>query len=78
MKNAVLTLIVVLYWAAHQDTWNWKTAEPFVLGFLPVGLWYHALYTLGISVLMALLVKLAWPTELEQEVDSTEEVGSLQ
>jgi hypothetical protein len=74
MKNAALTVLVLFYWALHQDTWNWRSAEPFALGFLPVGLWYHAVYTLGISLLMALLVKVAWPSELEKEVDSSEEV----
>jgi hypothetical protein len=76
MKNAILTILVLVYWALHQDTWNWRIAEPFAFGFLPVGLWYHALYTLGISLLMALLVKVAWPTELEKEVDSAEEVAT--
>jgi hypothetical protein len=35
---------------------------------------HHAAYTLGIVLLMALLVKFAWPTALEKEVDSAEEV----
>jgi hypothetical protein len=74
MKNAALTLLVLIYWALHQDTWNFKSAEPFTFGFLPVGLAYHAAYTLGIVLLMALLVKFAWPHDLEKEVDSAEEV----
>jgi len=73
MKNGALTVLVLAYWALHQDTWNWRSAEPFAFGFLPVGLWYHAAYTLGIAVLMTVLVKLAWPADLEKEVDSTEE-----
>jgi hypothetical protein len=74
MKNAALITLVLIYWALHQDTWNWRSAEPFTFGFLPVGLAYHAAYTLGIVLLMALLVKFAWPTALEKEVDSAEEV----
>lgn len=70
MKGFALTLAVAVYWTLHQDFWFWRTAHPLAFGFLPVGLTYHALYSLGISLLMFLLVKLAWPGELEREVDS--------
>ena len=76
MKSAALTVLVAVYWALHQDIWNWRSVEPFAFGFLPIGLAYHAAYTLGIVVLMALLVKVAWPRELEKEVDSPEEVAT--
>ncbi len=69
MKNTALVIMVLLYWGLHQDIWNWKTAEPFAFGFLPAGLSYHALYTIGISFLMWILVKFAWPSELERDVE---------
>ncbi|MCS7024474.1 MAG: DUF3311 domain-containing protein [Bryobacteraceae bacterium] len=69
MKRAAVVALVVIYWALHQDVWFWRTAHPFAFGFLPVGLTYHALYTVGASLLMFLLVKVAWPSDLEQEVD---------
>jgi hypothetical protein len=56
---AVVGMIVL-----HQDWWNWRAARPFVLG-LPVGLWYHALYTLAAAGLMALLVRLFWPKDTQ-------------
>jgi hypothetical protein len=46
----------------HQDWWNWRVARPFVLG-LPVGLWYHAAYTLCAAGLMAVLVRFFWPED---------------
>ena len=46
----------------HQDLWYWRVARPFVLG-LPVGLWYHALYTLAAAGLMAVLVRYLWPED---------------
>ena len=46
----------------HQDWWNWRVARPFVLG-LPVGLWYHAAYTLCAAGLMAVLVRYFWPED---------------
>ena len=54
---AVACMIVL-----HQDSWNWRAARPFVAG-LPVGLWYHALYTLAAAGLMALLVRYFWPED---------------
>ncbi len=69
MKNPAIALLILIYWALHQDIWFWKSAEPLAFGFLPVGLTYHALYTFGAAGLMAVLVKVAWPESLEYEVD---------
>ena len=54
----------------HQDFWNWRTATPLAFGFMPVGLFYHACYTLSCSVLVAVLVRFAWPVELERDAES--------
>lgn len=70
MKNVGLLLLVLLYWLLHQDFWNWTAARPLALGFLPPALSYHALYTLGVSALMAVLVKFAWPSELEAQSEA--------
>ncbi|MBL8231647.1 MAG: hypothetical protein JNL98_24330 [Bryobacterales bacterium] len=73
MKTAGLAVLVIAYWAMHQDIWFWRDARPLAFGFLPVGLTYHAVYTLGIALLMYLLVKVAWPAELEREVDRSDD-----
>lgn len=77
MKRAALVTTVVLVYLLHQDFWFWQTARPFVFGFLPVGLFYHACLTLACSALMWLLVKHAWPADLEigveQRISSDEE-----
>jgi hypothetical protein len=62
-----VALITALAYALHQDFWLWRSARPLVFGFLPAGLAYHAAYTLGISLLMAVLVKYRWPSHLEPE-----------
>jgi hypothetical protein len=49
----------------HQDSWNWRTADPLLFGFLPVGLSYHAGFTLASAAFLAALVKWAWPKHLE-------------
>jgi hypothetical protein len=67
MKRIFLGLLVALFYALHQDVWLWRKAEPFLFGFLPVGLAYHVFYTLAAALLMALLVRWAWPSNLEPE-----------
>ena len=69
MKAFALAMLVLIYWCLHQDTWFWRSSQPMALGFLPPGLWYHALYTVGASLLLWVLVRLAWPSELERETD---------
>jgi hypothetical protein len=58
------TLVAVVY-VLHQDVWFWRTARPLVFGFLPIGLAYHAAFTLASSLLLWLLVRYAWPAHLE-------------
>jgi hypothetical protein len=69
MNRALLAALVILFCALHQDFWFWRTARPLAFGFLPAGLWYHALYILGATGLMWLLVRFAWPAHLEGEFE---------
>ena len=64
-KALLLTLLILGVYFLHQDFWNWKKAEPLVFGFLPIGLAYHAAYSVLAALLMAILVKFAWPKHLE-------------
>ncbi len=73
MKGWWLALLVIVLYALHQDVWFWRTAQPIVFGFLPIGLFYHVCYTLAVIGLMGLLVKLAWPAQLEPVEPSTAE-----
>lgn len=70
-----MALITALVYALHQDFWLWRSARPLVFGFLPVGLAYHATYTLGIAVLMAALVKYRWPSHLEDDANERQGAG---
>jgi hypothetical protein len=65
MRPLLLTLLVAAVYALHQDVWFWRTAQPVVLGILPIGLAYHAAYSAGAAALMWLLVRVAWPSHLE-------------
>ena len=65
----VLVALTVLLIMLHQDFWNWNKVEP-AFGFLPVALWYHALFCVAASVLMALFVAAMWPRHLESAEES--------
>jgi hypothetical protein len=58
--------MVLAVFLLHQDGWNWQNAEPLVFGFLPAGLAYHAAYAVLAAILMAVLVKFAWPADLDR------------
>lgn len=65
--KAVLALLVVAMIFLHHDLWNWKSRE-LVFGLLPIGLAYQAFYAILASVVLALLVKFAWPAHLEEDI----------
>ncbi len=64
-RRFLLVVVVIAVYLLHQDFWWWRTAKPLVFGFLPVGLFYHACYSVAAALLMWLLVKYAWPSHLE-------------
>tara|TARA_R110002096_G_scaffold44229_15_gene118982 strand:+ start:2443 stop:2664 length:222 start_codon:yes stop_codon:yes gene_type:complete len=71
MKTAVFVLIVVVFGVLHQDFWNWDNPG-LVFGSIPVGLAYHASYSVVAAILWAIAVKFAWPTRLEKWADGEE------
>lgn len=60
-----VALLLLAFFALHQDTWFWRASGPLVFGVLPIGLAYHAAYTLAVSAIMAVLVRWYWPSHLE-------------
>jgi hypothetical protein len=72
MARWMLTIAVAVLYVLHQDTWFWDTARPLVFGFLPIGLFYHAAYSVAVAVLMVLLIQYAWPRQLERDAESTD------
>ena len=72
MKRAILAIAVIVLYLLHQDFWFWRTAYPLVFGFIPIGLFYHACFSVAASFLMWMLVRYAWPSHLEQEIEQQE------
>ena len=59
----VLIAAIVLF-VLHQDVWFWDS-ETVLLGFLPVGLAYHAGYSLAAALLWLWAIRFAWPHHIE-------------
>ena len=76
-RPVVLGLAVLVLYVAHQDFWFRDVARPLVFGFLPIGLFYHVLLCVAIAGLMRLLVRYAWPDELERQVEDDSPSGSF-
>ena len=62
-RNLIILLAIVLA-VIHQDFWFWDD-NSLVLGFMPIGLAYHAMYSIVAACLWGLAIKIAWPHELE-------------
>ena len=63
MKTVVVILTVVLA-ILHHDLWWWDDPT-LVLGFMPIGLAWHALFSCLAAALWAFAVKFTWPSEWE-------------
>jgi hypothetical protein len=67
MKQSLFVIAILALYLLHQDFWFWREARPLIFGFLPISLFYHACFTLVVSIVMALMVRHAWPAHLEDE-----------
>ena len=68
MKTILLVVAVAVLYILHQDIWFWRSTY-LVFGFIPIGLFYQACFSVAASLLMWLLVTYAWPSHLESEVE---------
>ncbi|MEO0415757.1 MAG: DUF3311 domain-containing protein, partial [Verrucomicrobiota bacterium] len=64
MKLAIIVIVFVVLAVLHQDLWNWDSSK-LVFGFMPIGLAYHAAYSIVAAIFWALVIKFAWPNRLE-------------
>ena len=76
MNRFLIAFAVVALYLLHQDYWYWYSVEPLVFGILPIGLFYHAVYSLVAVGFMLLLVRFAWPEHLESQADDTDRASA--
>jgi len=74
MKPAVLASVIgfVALFILHQDFWNWSDTT-LVLGFVPIGLAYHAGFSVAAAIFWFLVSKFAWPDAIEAWADQEDE-----
>ena len=75
MNNKAIWIIFVLLFLLHQDVWFWDD-RTLVLGFMPIGLAYHALFSLIAALLWASAIKWAWPSDIEAWADEADHDGT--
>ena len=63
--KALVYLLFLLMLILHQDSWAWDD-QTLVLGFMPIGLAYHAAFSIGCAILGGLAIKYIWPHDLEK------------
>lgn len=70
MKRPVLICIIafVVLFILHHDFWYWDDTS-MVFGFIPIGLAYHAGYSIIAGLFWNLVSRFAWPHALEKWAD---------
>lgn len=71
LASLAVAVVVLL----RHDYWQWTAVGPLLLGVLPVGLWWQAGVSVLASLAMALMVRWAWPAELEEAAGEPSETG---
>ena len=64
MKQLVWVLIILLM-ILHQDVWLWQRYNPLVLGFIPIGLAWHAGISISAAVVGLLAARYCWPVDVD-------------
>jgi hypothetical protein len=74
MKRSTLIIAIgfTVLAVLHQDSWNWDNPS-LVFGFLPVGLAYHAGFSMVAAAFWALVIRHAWPRHLEAWADGEDD-----
>lgn len=63
-RHIVIALVIALA-VLHQDVWFWADTT-LVFGVIPIGLFYHMLFSLAAGLVWGLAVKFAWPFHIEE------------
>lgn len=70
----IITGLVVLLLILHQDNWFWDD-DTLLMGFLPIGLFWHACISIAATLTWFLATKIAWPIDESQRFDEVNSEG---
>ena len=71
MKNASVVIAFLILMALHQDFWNWDNGN-LVFGIMPTALAYHTAYTIIVSIFWGLVIRFAWPEDIEKWAEGSD------
>ncbi|MEM9399456.1 MAG: DUF3311 domain-containing protein [Verrucomicrobiota bacterium] len=71
MKKAFVYILILMMFLLHQDFWLWDD-KTLIFGFIPVGLFYHTLFSIFSSGLWFLAIYWAWPLREEEDTEDSE------
>ena len=60
-KRRLVYLLILILLVLHNDFWLWDRVDPLILGWMPIGLFYHVVYLIAALVVLGLMVRFAWP-----------------
>jgi len=70
-KPAIVSILAFVgLFILHHDFWNWGNTT-LVFGFIPIGLAYHAGYSVAVGLFWYLVCRFAWPHAIEKWADET-------
>lgn len=58
----IIAVVVIALLILHQDNWFWNDGT-LVLGFLPIGLFWHLCLSVAASLTWFAATKIAWPLD---------------
>lgn len=61
-RRRLILALVVLLAVAHQDVWWWDDPTP-VFGVVPIGLAYHATFSVVAALIWLGVTRWAWPED---------------
>ena len=70
----IIAGLVLLLLILHQDNWFW-TDNTLLIGFMPIGLFWHACISIAATLTWFLATKIAWPhaeVEFASQTESEE------
>ena len=74
MKH-IIWLLVALLIIFHQDFWFWDEKR-LVMGFMPIGLFYHVCLSIAAAAVWLLACTFAWPKGVDEFDELPSEVSS--